>query len=105
MRARRGLSVRSTYRRTLGALASLAAIAYLNFFSFHGERTFVHYHDVAHYYLGSKYFRELGYANLYTAMLRAEAESSATASRRSRRATCAAASSCTSGCCSRRAPR
>jgi hypothetical protein len=30
---------------------------------------------VAHYYLGSKYFAELGYGTLYTAMLRAEAES------------------------------
>lgn len=69
------LASRSTYRHTLAALASLAAIAYLNFFSFHGEHTFVHYHDVAHYYLGSKYFRQLGYGNLYPAMLRAEAES------------------------------
>ena len=68
------LSSRASYRRALGALASLAVVAYLNFFAFHGERTFVHYHDVAHYYLGAKYFRELGYANLYTAMLRAEAE-------------------------------
>lgn len=65
----------STYRRILAALAALSAVTYLNFFSFHGEHTFVHYHDVAHYYLGSKYFRELGYGNLYTAMLRAEAES------------------------------
>lgn len=69
------LASRSSYRRALLALASLAVVAYLNFFSFHGEHTFVHYHDVAHYYLGSKYFRELGYGNLYTAMLRAEAES------------------------------
>jgi hypothetical protein len=29
---------------------------------------------VAHYYLGAKYFDELGYEHLYTAMLRAEAE-------------------------------
>lgn len=69
------LASRSAYRRTLAALASLAAIGYLNFFSFHGEHTFAHYHDVAHYYLGAKYFRELGYGDLYTAMLRAEAES------------------------------
>ncbi len=48
--------------------------AIVNFFSFHGERTFIHYHDVAHYYLGSKYFPEMGYTGLYTAMLRAEAE-------------------------------
>jgi hypothetical protein len=63
--------------RYLAALATLAAASltvYLNFFSFHGERTWVHLHDVAHYYLGSKYFDELGYENLYTAMLRAEAE-------------------------------
>jgi len=64
-------------RTHLAALAGLAAaclVVYLNFFSFHGERTFVHLHDVAHYYLGSKYFDELGYEGLYTAMLRAEAE-------------------------------
>lgn len=65
---------RARYLRALGALAALAAVGYLNFLSFHGEKTWVHYHDVAHYYLGSKYFRELGYGDLYTAMLRAEAE-------------------------------
>jgi hypothetical protein len=71
----RVLAARAAYRGALAALAALSALGYLNFFAFHGERTFVHYHDVAHYYLGGKYFRELGYANLYTAMLRAEAES------------------------------
>ena len=35
-----------------------------------------HLHDAAHYYLGAKYFDELGYENLYTAMLRAELETS-----------------------------
>ncbi|MGH7857187.1 MAG: hypothetical protein ACREQY_07615, partial [Candidatus Binatia bacterium] len=35
---------------------------------------YVHLHDVAHYYLGSKYFPELGYGSLYVAMARAEAE-------------------------------
>ncbi|HXI04387.1 MAG TPA: hypothetical protein VNI57_14540, partial [Candidatus Saccharimonadales bacterium] len=58
----------------LAALASLAAVGWLNFFSFHGEHTWIHLHDVAHYYLGSKYYKELGYSSLYTAMLRAEAE-------------------------------
>ncbi len=62
------------FRAVLTALAALAAVVYLNFFSFHGERTFVHLHDVAHYYLGAKYYAELGYSDLYTAMLRAEAE-------------------------------
>ena len=58
----------------MGALAALAVVTYLGFLTFHGERTWVHYHDVAHYYLGSKYFDELRYGDLYTAMLRAEAE-------------------------------
>jgi hypothetical protein len=66
-----------TARQYLGALAALAAASltvYLNFFSFHGAHTWMHLHDVAHYYLGAKYFDELGYEHLYTAMLRAEAE-------------------------------
>ncbi len=66
-------------RRRLAVLALLAAFAtvnYLNYFAFHGhgQRVFVHLHDVAHYYLGAKYYAELGYTDLYTAMLRAEAE-------------------------------
>ena len=66
-------------RRYLAGLAALTAAAltvYLNFFAFHGQRTWVHLHDAAHYYLGAKYFDELGYENLYTAMLRAELETS-----------------------------
>jgi hypothetical protein len=59
-------------RRVLIGFAVLSTTVYLNFFSFHGQHTFVHYHDVAHYYLGSKYFPELGYDGLYKAMLRAE---------------------------------
>lgn len=55
-------------------LALVAVPVYLNFFDFHGERTFVHLHDVGHYYLGAKYYDELGYGDLYSAMLRAEAE-------------------------------
>lgn len=62
------------WRLTLGAIAALALLNYVNFFSFHGQRSFIHYQDVAHYYLGSKYFAELGYGDLYVAMLRAEAE-------------------------------
>ncbi len=62
------------YLAALAALATASLLVYLNFFSFHGERTWVHYHDVAHYYLGAKYFQELGYRRLYAAMLRAEFE-------------------------------
>jgi hypothetical protein len=68
---------RSTYRRLLAALAVLSTLVYLNFFAFHavgGERIFVHLHDVAHNYLGAKYYAELRHTDLYTAMLRAESE-------------------------------
>jgi hypothetical protein len=60
----------------LTALAALAGLNYTNYFAFHGHgtRAFVHLHDVVHYYLGAKYYAELGYTDLYTAMLRAEAE-------------------------------
>jgi hypothetical protein len=64
-------------RRELTALAVLAVAAllvYLNLFSFHRAGAWVHQHDVAHYYLGSKYFAELGYGRLYVAAVRAEAE-------------------------------
>ncbi|MBI2962862.1 MAG: DUF2029 domain-containing protein [Deltaproteobacteria bacterium] len=67
-------SEQRNYRRFLGGLAAASVLAYVNFFSFHGEHRYMHLHDVAHYYLGSKYFPELGYGNLYTAMVRAEAE-------------------------------
>jgi hypothetical protein len=66
-------SNRENYRRFLAGMAVASVAAYLNFFSFHGG-AYMHLHDVAHYYLGSKYFHELGYGNLYTAMVRAEAE-------------------------------
>ena len=65
---------RARYLQALGMLAALAVVAYSNFLTFHGVQTWVHYHDVAHYYLGGKYFPELGYGDLYTGMLRAEAE-------------------------------
>jgi hypothetical protein len=62
------------YDRWWTVLAIASGVVYLNFFAFHGERTFVHYPDVAHYYLGGKYLRELDYGDLYVAMVRAEHE-------------------------------
>ncbi len=69
-------SQRSRRLPIMTALAAIAIVNYFNYFAFHGhgQRAFVHLHDVAHYYLGSKYYPELGYTELYTAMLRAEAE-------------------------------
>jgi len=60
----------------LTVVAIPAVISYTNEFQFHGARHWIHLHDVAHYYLGSKYFAELGYGDLYVAMLRAEVETS-----------------------------
>jgi hypothetical protein len=56
---RGGLAQRSVYLASLSLIAALAWVVYFNFFAFHGigrERVFIHLHDVAHYYLGSKYF-------------------------------------------------
>jgi hypothetical protein len=64
----------AVYRGALCALAALSTATYLNFFAYHGGGLFVHLHDVAHYYLGAKYYGQLGNAGLYTAMLRAESE-------------------------------
>ena len=72
-----GMADRRVYLASLSLIAGVAWVLYSNFFAFHGigrERVFIHLHDVAHYYLGAKYFPELGYRSLYTAMLRAEAE-------------------------------
>lgn len=55
-------------------LVLVAIPLYYNFFYFHGLQIFVHRHDLGHYYLGAKYYDELGYQDLYTAMIRAEAE-------------------------------
>jgi hypothetical protein len=68
---------RASYRGLLTVLATVSLVAYLNFFAFHGagaQRAYVHLHDVAHNYLGARYYAELGHADLYIAMLRAEAE-------------------------------
>ncbi len=78
--AARALGALTDRRQRLVILAALAASAgfvHSNFLAFHGSggvREFVHLHDVAHYYLGSKYFEEIAHADLYVAMIRAEAD-------------------------------
>jgi hypothetical protein len=69
----RGWLRASMYFRLLVGTSAAAVTIYFNFFAFHAGQ-FLHYPDIAHYYLGSKYFQELGYGDLYTAMIRAEAE-------------------------------
>lgn len=67
------------WRRLLLVATGCGLVIYCNFFAFHGrqadgQRVFVHLHELAHNYLGAKYYAELGYTDLYTAILRAEAE-------------------------------
>ena len=59
----------------LGIAAAVAVAAWFNFGLFHGAG-FVHYWEQFHYFLGSKYFSELGYDGLYVASMAAQQESS-----------------------------
>jgi hypothetical protein len=56
-----------------GLLGAAAVAAYLNLGSYRYPE-FVHDHDVFHYFVGAKYFPELGYDLLYTCSAAAEAE-------------------------------
>jgi hypothetical protein len=51
----------------------LSAASWTNFGMLHGERV-IHFWDQAHYFLGSKYFDELGYFDLYDCIAQAERE-------------------------------
>jgi len=57
----------------LVALAILSYAGYYNWGNFHFPNR-VHYHEFFHYYIGSKYFPELGYTHLYECASLAEAE-------------------------------
>ncbi len=82
------LSIRYRSRNALGASAktySFRAKVFVvltiifSFAVFHDlgkprSGTFIHYGEMFHYYLGSKYFKELGYYELYNAVIVADAE-------------------------------
>jgi hypothetical protein len=59
-------------RGGLLALGIVAAAAYPNFGRLHPDGTFVHNWDQFHYFLGAKYFAEVGYDGLYVASMGAE---------------------------------
>ncbi len=65
--------VRTWSKRACQALAVLAIATYVNLFAFHFDG-YVHLWDVCHYYLGAKYFPELGYERLYECIAVADAE-------------------------------
>ena len=56
----------------LVGLGALALLSYVNFKPFSAQPN---YWDMFHYYVGSKYFPEIGYTRLYACVARAEAES------------------------------
>jgi hypothetical protein len=57
----------------LVALGILGAAAYFNFGRLH-HPNFIHVWDTYHYYIGAKYFPELGYERIYECTVAAEAE-------------------------------
>ena len=57
----------------LGVMAVMALAAYTNFGQFHGA-SLIHHWEQFHYFLGSKYFPEVGYDGIYVASLAAERE-------------------------------
>lgn len=73
-RRRGGLESRGSPRRLLlGAVAVAAFAANYNLFIWTG----LHRHELYHYYLGSKYFPELGYFDLYTCSIQAVGDGTA----------------------------
>lgn len=59
--------------RLLAILGVIGALTYINFFFFHFPN-FIHNWEWFHYYIGSKYFKELGYTRLYECVAIADAE-------------------------------
>jgi hypothetical protein len=55
------------------ALTIASALAWWNFLQFHYWH-YIHFSDTFHYYVGSKYFSELGYTRLYACTAIADAE-------------------------------
>jgi hypothetical protein len=60
----------------LGALGILGALGWWNFLGF-GFPNYLHVHDGYHYFVGARYFSELGYTRLYTCTVVADIEAGA----------------------------
>jgi hypothetical protein len=69
-----GKPVAERWKRLVGVTLGIAAIsAYFNGYNF-GYPKYYHRWDQYHYYMGAKYFPELGYKNLYKCAVVAQAE-------------------------------
>ncbi len=62
------------WRFLLGVTALLAALSFWNFLNFRYYGGVVHLWDAYHYYVGAKYFPEIGYSSLYECSALAEAD-------------------------------
>jgi hypothetical protein len=69
----RGVGLRRGPAVALVLLATLGGLAWWNFMQFHYLH-YTHVSDTFHYYVGSKYFDELGYSRLYACTAIADAE-------------------------------
>lgn len=65
---------RRWFRFLLGAAAVLSALSFWNFLNFHYYGGTVHLWDSYHYYVGAKYFPEIGYTGLYECSALAQAD-------------------------------
>jgi len=76
-RNRRGATSAPSRWRDAALLAAgvAGALGWWNFLEFRYQPGFGHSHDVFHYYVGSKYFDELGYTRLYECTTVADVES------------------------------
>ncbi|MEO7271680.1 MAG: hypothetical protein ABI211_06700 [Vicinamibacterales bacterium] len=81
---RKGQAPSRQLNAALVLVGLLGGAGWWNYGAFHFVGGFIHYHEFFHYYLGSKYFEELGYTGLYECVAVAEAEAGrgATVSRR-----------------------
>ena len=72
------LAYLSSKRALLITLSFISVACFLNLGTFHGvdshKPAFLHYWEMFHYYMGSKYFKELGYSELYNATVVVDAE-------------------------------
>ncbi len=64
------------FKGLLLGLALFSALCFFNLFRFHFDR-FLHVWEIYHYYVGAKYFPELGYTRLYACTALADQESGA----------------------------
>lgn len=76
MAARRARGEGLSRNRERGVAVALAVVAVGAFYGFKGPTAdqLFHHRDTFHYYLGSKYFRQLGYKRIYECTAVAEAE-------------------------------